>query len=118
GGWIRTTEARRNRFTVCPLWPLGNSSIFIFPPKQPRRPDTSSIILHIEKKVKTKFEKNTKENAGGGIIPDPRRLFLFCDLHLGAPNRISAFLEHQAHGARLRVKLHLPVPDAEGLQTE
>ena len=27
GGWIRTTEARRNRFTVCPLWPLGNSSI-------------------------------------------------------------------------------------------
>ena len=27
GGWIRTTEAKRNRFTVCPLWPLGNSSI-------------------------------------------------------------------------------------------
>ena len=30
GGWIRTIEARRNRFTVCPLWPLGNSSIFNF----------------------------------------------------------------------------------------
>ena len=30
GGWIRTTEANRNRFTVCPLWPLGNSSIFSF----------------------------------------------------------------------------------------
>ena len=28
GGWIRTTEAKRNRFTVCPLWPLGNSSIW------------------------------------------------------------------------------------------
>ena len=28
GGWIRTTEARRNRFTICPLWPLGNSSIY------------------------------------------------------------------------------------------
>ena len=27
-GWIRTTEARRNRFTVCPLWPLGNSPIW------------------------------------------------------------------------------------------
>ena len=27
GGWIRTTEANRNRFTVCPLWPLGNSSM-------------------------------------------------------------------------------------------
>ena len=26
-GWIRTTEATSNRFTVCPLWPLGNSSI-------------------------------------------------------------------------------------------
>ena len=26
GGWIRTTEAIRNRFTVCPLWPLGNPS--------------------------------------------------------------------------------------------
>ena len=25
--WIRTIEAKRNRFTVCPLWPLGNSPI-------------------------------------------------------------------------------------------
>ncbi|MBQ1928155.1 MAG: hypothetical protein II366_00145, partial [Clostridia bacterium] len=24
-GWIRTTEVRDNRFTVCPLWPLGNT---------------------------------------------------------------------------------------------
>ena len=24
-GWIRTTEATCNRFTVCPLWPLGNA---------------------------------------------------------------------------------------------
>ena len=30
GGWIRTTEVTDNRFTVCPLWPLGNSSILIF----------------------------------------------------------------------------------------
>ena len=29
GRWIRTIEARRNRFTVCPLWPLGNPSGFI-----------------------------------------------------------------------------------------
>ena len=27
-GWIRTTEVRDNRFTVCPLWPLGNAPIF------------------------------------------------------------------------------------------
>ena len=25
--WIRTTESVANRFTVCPLWPLGNPSI-------------------------------------------------------------------------------------------
>ncbi len=26
-GWIRTSEVGDNRFTVCPLWPLGNLSI-------------------------------------------------------------------------------------------
>ena len=25
--WIRTTEVTDNRFTVCPLWPLGNSDL-------------------------------------------------------------------------------------------
>ena len=30
GGRIRTIEAIRSRFTVCPLWPLGNSPIFYF----------------------------------------------------------------------------------------
>ena len=28
GWWIRTTESDANRFTVCPLWPLGKSSMF------------------------------------------------------------------------------------------
>ena len=27
GEWIRATEVVDNRFTVCPLWPLGNSPI-------------------------------------------------------------------------------------------
>ena len=27
-GWIRTTEVSDNRFTVCPLWPLGKSPIW------------------------------------------------------------------------------------------
>ena len=27
-GWIRTTEVVDNRFTVCPLWPLGKPPIF------------------------------------------------------------------------------------------
>ncbi len=31
GWWIRTTEVSDNRFTVCPLWPLGKSPIFSFP---------------------------------------------------------------------------------------
>ena len=29
GWWIRTTEGIASRFTVCPLWPLGKSPIFI-----------------------------------------------------------------------------------------
>ena len=28
-GWIRTTEAESSRFTVCPLWPLGNSPKYL-----------------------------------------------------------------------------------------
>ena len=28
--WIRTTEAICSRFTVCPLWPLGNLPIYQF----------------------------------------------------------------------------------------
>ena len=28
GRWIRTTEVSDNRFTVCPLWPLGNSPMY------------------------------------------------------------------------------------------
>ena len=30
GGWIRTTVGIASRFTVCPLWPLGNSPIWTF----------------------------------------------------------------------------------------
>ena len=29
GSWIRTSEVSDNRFTVCPLWPLGNSPIYL-----------------------------------------------------------------------------------------
>ena len=28
-GWIRTTEVDDGRFTVCSLWPLGNSSLYL-----------------------------------------------------------------------------------------
>ena len=30
GRWIRTTEVIDSRFTVCPLWPLGNSPKYSF----------------------------------------------------------------------------------------
>ena len=32
--WIRTIEVTDNRFTVCPLWPLGNPPIFSCAAKQ------------------------------------------------------------------------------------
>ena len=40
GRWIRTTESTANRFTVCPLWPLGNSpNYFLF--AKSRWPDSN-----------------------------------------------------------------------------
>ena len=39
GRWIRTIEAFRSRFTVCPLWPLGNPTIGAS--KESRTPVTS-----------------------------------------------------------------------------
>ena len=49
-GWIRTIEARRNRFTVCPLWPLGNSSGLWswWWDSNPRPADYKSAALPIE----------------------------------------------------------------------
>ena len=54
-GWIRTTEAESNRFTVCPLWPLGNSSLLYIVVKwswrwdsNPRPADYKSAALPTE----------------------------------------------------------------------
>ena len=33
-GWIRTTEGKANRFTVCPLWTLGNTPMLNFAPSK------------------------------------------------------------------------------------
>ena len=44
--WIRTTEAICSRFTVCPLWPLGNPSIFILKlPKADDRTRTDNLLI-------------------------------------------------------------------------
>ena len=34
GGWIRTTVGIASRFTVCPLWPLGNTPVFTCAPRK------------------------------------------------------------------------------------
>ena len=50
-GWIRTTEAISNRFTVCPLWPLGNSPILNWSwwtDSNPRPADYKSAALPTE----------------------------------------------------------------------
>ncbi len=57
GRWIRTTEGIASRFTVCPLWPLGNSPIFcsllkeVGAGRRTRTPDL--LITKIEKPVQT-----------------------------------------------------------------
>ena len=51
GRWIRTTEVTDNRFTVCPLWPLGNSPIFDWSwwtDSNPRPADYKSAALPTE----------------------------------------------------------------------
>ena len=54
-GWIRTTEVTDNRFTVCPLWPLGYTPVFNFPSawswwtdSNPRPADYKSAALPTE----------------------------------------------------------------------
>ena len=52
-GWIRTTEVTDDRFTVCSLWPLGNSSISLlnwswWTDLNPRPADYKSAALPTE----------------------------------------------------------------------
>ena len=48
-GWIRTTEVSDNRFTVCPLWPLGNPPIWSWwTESNPRPADYKSAALPAE----------------------------------------------------------------------
>ena len=51
GRWIRTTEGIASRFTVCPLWPLGNSPMFNWSwwtDSNPRPADYKSAALPTE----------------------------------------------------------------------
>ena len=65
-GWIRTIEARRNRFTVCPLWPLGNLPIWSWWwDSNPRPADYKSAALPIElhQHIKLKSEVGGRYRA-------------------------------------------------------
>ena len=54
--WIRTTEALRSRFTVCPHWPLGKAPLFNF--FDCNLADCSIIITKTFKKSKPFFQKS------------------------------------------------------------
>ena len=45
GGRIRTIETKRSRFTVCPLWPLGNSPILLSVLGAGRRTRTPDLLI-------------------------------------------------------------------------
>ncbi len=67
GGWIRTTVGIASRFTVCPLWPLGNSSIFSF---SGPCPSSSPFALTLRPCPSTK----SKPSEAGSIWRGRRRL--------------------------------------------
>ena len=82
GRWIRTTEGIASRFTVCPLWPLGNSPIFFFAlggaGGRTRTPDlliTNQLLYRLS---------YTSIFTGQMIIANPRafvnRNFSLCDI--------------------------------------
>ncbi len=48
GRWIRTIESIANRFTVCPLWPLGNPPWSWWWDSNPQPADYKSAALPIE----------------------------------------------------------------------
>ena len=53
--WIRTTEASCSRFTVCPLWPLGNLPWSWWWDLNPQPADYKSAALPIELHQHIKF---------------------------------------------------------------
>ena len=55
--WIRTTEGDASRFTVCPLWPLGNSPIFWswWRESNPQPADYKSAALPLSHTSKFRF---------------------------------------------------------------
>ena len=63
--WIRTTEGIASRFTVCPLWPLGNSPIFNWSwwtDLNPRPADYKSAALPTELHQRVGFALNARDN--------------------------------------------------------
>ncbi len=83
-GWIRTTEAESSRFTVCPLWPLGNSPILNLLPK-------------------TRMELVD----GRSLYSKVCRACGIAAAHFAAKNITPRCFLHAAHPVRLRVRIKL-----------
>ena len=87
GGRIRTIETKRNRFTVCPLWPLGNSPIWSFMSESNQQPaDYKSAALPLSQwSILPNFNSINFQviNGGGGrirTIETKRNRFTVCPL--------------------------------------
>ena len=67
GRWIRTTEVTDNRFTVCPLWPLGNSPIFTCALKRKlgagRRTRTPDLLITNQLLYQLSYTSNSSSEA-------------------------------------------------------
>ena len=84
GRWIRTTEVTDNRFTVCPLWPLGNSPIFTCALKRKlgagRRTRTPDLLITNQLLYQLSY---TSIATAGMIITEQRRnVNRFCNIFL------------------------------------
>ncbi len=81
-GWIRTTEVGDNRFTVCPLWPLGYTpsssqpTLIAFAGKN-RRMLTASVRLLYEKRQERSFSVLC---LGGFVFSAPHGLPWYASL--------------------------------------
>ena len=72
GRWIRTTEGIASRFTVCPLWPLGNSPMFNWSwwtDSNPRPADYKSAALPTE--LHQHLQGQQPSSSRSDIIAEP-----------------------------------------------
>ena len=72
-GWrrIRTFEGVANRFTVCPLWPLGNPSKYLFVSNYSLRNGTNRARTYDPLLVRQVLSQLSYDPMGNLLISDP-----------------------------------------------